>query len=128
MFKFIFLALLSTSAFADNWTTGDTYREVAFQTLNVIDWGQTRYTAQHPESFHEKELANGGSSEFIGSHPTVSGVDSFMLKVSVLHYGISRTLLYFNLRDWHEAFQYITIGAKLDATTRNVSIGIGTSF
>ena len=119
MFKFIFLALLSTSAFADNWTTGDTYREAAFQALNVIDWGQTRYIAQHPESFHEVE-----SAFLIGKHPDEKRVDIYMAESAVLHFIVA----YYLPQSWRTPFQYLTIGDKLNATIGNASIGIKVAF
>jgi len=119
MFKFIFLALLSTSAFADNWTRADTYREAAFQTLNVIDWGQTRYIVNHPKEYRELDY-----SGLIGENPTLSRINIFMSEVAVLHF----TIGYFLPSDWRAAFQYITIGGKLNTDLRNASIGIKILF
>ena len=116
---FLILILFSSSAFADEWSTSDTYREVAFQTLNVIDWGQTRYIAEHPDRFREVE-----SKWAIGEHPTIQQVDNYMAASAVLHFAVS----YFLPRDWRDAFQYITIGDKLNATIGNASIGIKVSF
>ena len=127
MFKLILALLLfsySVTTFADEWTSADSYRETTFQVLNIIDWGQTRYIAQHPEKFRERPSSEGGISDFIGSKPTEKGVDSFMLKVSVIHAAIS----YFLPNDWRDAFQYVTIGMKLNATIGNASIGIKVSF
>ena len=125
MFKFIFaLLLLSTSAVADDWRPADTYRETAFQVLNVIDWGQTRYIARHPDQFYEKNLANGGSAEFIGVHPTTGRVDVYMAQSAVLHFAVAYLLPH----DWRDAFQYITIAGKLNATVNNASIGIKVGF
>ena len=47
MSKFILalLLLVSSSAFADEWSTGDTYREATFQTLWAIDALQTHTIA-----------------------------------------------------------------------------------
>jgi len=120
MSKFVFvLLLLSSSAFADEWTTADSYREAAFQTLNVIDWGQTRYIAEHPDQFYEKDY-----SGLIGSNPTTGRIDAFMAEFAVLHFVAS----YFLPHGWRDAFQYITIGGKLNSTINNASIGIKMSF
>jgi len=115
----LILLLLSSSAFADEWRTSDTYREVAFQTLNVIDWGQTRYIAQHSESFHEQE-----SAWIIGKFPDEKRVDIFMAETAVLHGLIS----YYLPSKYRSAFQYVTIGMKLNNTIANASIGIKVSF
>lgn len=117
---FALLLFSSSSAFArDEWSQSDTYREVAFQTLNIIDWGQTRYIAEHPNQFHEQE-----SQQFIGQHPTTGRVDAYMAETAALHFVVS----YFLPSDCRTAFQYITIGGKLNATIGNASIGIKISF
>jgi len=115
----LILLLLSSSAFADEWHTEDTYRESAFQVLNIIDWGQTRYIAQHPESFHEVE-----SAWLIGKYPDEKRVDIFMAETAVLHGLIS----YYLPSKYRSAFQYVTIGMKLNNAIGNVSIGIRVSF
>ena len=115
----ILFLLLSSSAFADQWKSSDTYREVAFQTLNVIDWGQTRYIAQHPDQFYESE-----SAWAIGHHPTTGRVDAYMAESAVLHFIVA----YYLPESWRVPFQYITIGGKLNATIGNASIGIKMSF
>ena len=121
--KTIILAVLllsSSAAFArDEWRPSDTYREVAFQTLNVVDWGQTRYIAEHPDQFHERE-----SQQFIGLHPTTGKVDAYMAETAVLHFVVA----YFLPSEWRSVFQYITIGGKLNSTISNASIGIKVSF
>jgi hypothetical protein len=124
MLKFIVvLMLISTSTFADEWTTADTYREVAFQTLNVIDWGQTRYIAQNPDRFYEKE-----SQQFIGQHPTTGRVDVYMAETAVMHYAISKALVHYGYHTAADVFQYVTIGSKLNAVVGNISIGVKMSF
>jgi len=115
----IAILLFSNSAFADNWTTADTYREVAFQTLNIIDWGQTRTTALHPELYQEDE-----SAWAIGRHPTTGRVDAYMAESAVLHFIVA----YYLPQSWRTPFQYLTIGGKLNATIGNASIGIKVSF
>lgn len=111
--------LFSSAAVADDWRTSDTYREITFQALNLIDWGQTRYVAQHPGQFREVE-----SAWLIGDHPSVETVDTFMLTSAVLHHLIA----YYLPADWRSAFQYIAIGDKLNATVGNASIGVKVSF
>ena len=121
MKTFIFaLLLLSSSAFAaDEWTTGDTYCEVTFQVLNVIDWGQTRYIAKNLDRYYEKE-----SAWLIGTDPSTEAVDTFMLLTAVLHPVVSYVLP----RGWRDTWQYVTIGMKLNNTIGNAQIGIKVSF
>jgi hypothetical protein len=104
---------------ADEWRTSDTYREAGFQVLNLIDWGQTRYIAQHPDKFKEVE-----SAWIIGEHPSVQTVDNYMLFSAVVHPIVS----YYLPHGWRDAWQYITIGGKINATANNATIGIKVSF
>ena len=108
------------SANADDWSFSDTNREAAFQVLNIIDWGQTRYISNHADEFYEQE-----SAQFIGKHPTSGKVDAYMAESAVLHLIVSKLL---PVGAWREAFQYITIGGKLNATIGNASIGIHMEF
>lgn len=127
MSKFIFALFLifssSTSA-ADLWRTSDTYREVTFQILNVIDWGQTRYVAQHPDQYKENDMGRGGSAWLIGEHPSTTNVDRLMIATAILHPIIS----YYLPHNWREAFQYVTIGMKIDNTVGNFHAGVKFDF
>ena len=121
---FIALVLISTSTSADVWREGDTYRELSYQTLNIVDWGQTRYTAKHPERFKEDGAGTGGSAWLIGQHPSTTDVDRLMVMSAILHPIIS----YYLPHGWREAFQYVSIGMKLDATIGNASVGVKFEF
>ncbi|MFA6904540.1 MAG: hypothetical protein WC236_15810 [Gallionellaceae bacterium] len=101
------------------WTTEDTYREVAFLTLLVIDYGQTSTIAQHPEFYKESV-----SAWAIGEHPSQETVNTYFSIVAIAHYGIARKLD----ADWRKAFQYLTIGEKIPAVVGNATIGIRMSF
>ena len=113
------LLLLSSSAFADPWSSSDTYRETTFQVLNVIDWGQTRYIAQNPNKYYEHDY-----SGLIGSNPTTGRIDAFMVESAAIHLAVS----YLLPNDWRIAFQYITIVEKLNTTDNNAKLGIKISF
>jgi hypothetical protein len=122
MSKFIFaLLLLSSSAFADSytWRTIDTYHELAFQTLNIIDWGQTRFIAKHPDQFFEHDYYG-----LIGSNPTTGRIDAYMAESAMIHFVVSYNLP----SSWRSVFQYVTIGCKLNTDIRNSSVGIKVSF
>jgi len=116
---FLTLALFSITTHADEWRESDTYREATYQVLNVIDWGQTRYIAEHPERYREK-----GAAFFIGEYPSIGTVNNYMIGSAVLHLIASNYLPH----KWREAFQYVTIGDKLNATISNFSVGIKVSF
>jgi len=116
--------LLPCLGFAQGeWPSKNAYLEAAYQTLNAVDWGQTRYIAQHPEAFHEID-----SAWATGEHPSVETTDRYMVASAVIHYGITRALLYFELPSWCTAFQVISVGDKLRVTFGNAAIGIKVSF
>ena len=55
---------------ADEWTREDTERQLLYTAIHMIDWGQTRHVARHPEKFKESNL-------ILGDHPSVSEVDMY---------------------------------------------------
>ena len=115
------LMCASIAGLAEEFSTADTNREVVFQALNIVDWAQTRYMSHHPDQYYEME-----SAQFMGSsHPTSGKVDAYMAESAVLHLIVSKLL---PAGAWREAFQYITIGGKLNATIGNASIGIKMDF
>ena len=116
---FLLLLFIASPSWAGDWSEEDTYREAAFQVLNVIDWGQTRYVAEHPDEFYEKE-----SQQWIGRHPSTGRVDAYMAESAILHLAVS----YLLPPNWREAFQYISIGSKLNGTMSNARIGVKMSF
>lgn len=66
----LLLAVLSIPCHAtDDWTREDTYRQSAIIALQIVDWGQTRYVAKHPE-FHE-------INPLIGKHPSIGRVNNY---------------------------------------------------
>jgi len=116
----VVLMILSGYVKADEWRAADTWREASFQTLNYIDWRQTSYIVDHAdEGYYESQ-----SAWLIGEHPTQVGVDNMMAGAAVLH----AVAAYYLPHGWREAFQYITIGGKLQATVNNYAIGIRVPF
>jgi hypothetical protein len=115
----ISLLLLSSSAFADEWTRGDSYREATFLTLLVIDYGQTSTIAQHPELYKETV-----SAWAISEHPSQETVNTYFSIVAIAH----PIIAYYLPSEWRKAFQYLTIGEKIPAVIGNVTIGIKMTF
>lgn len=117
-YLFIALLLLSSNSFAaDPWSEGDVYREVAYQVVQAIDWGQTRFIAKNPGEFYEH-------NPILGEHPSVDQVDKYFVIASLSHIFISHVLP----DDWRKGWQYITIGSELNSINGNLMLGIGISF
>ncbi len=105
------------STFGEKWSKTDTNREILWQGVNVIDWGQTRYIAKHPEKYQE-------NNPIIGKHPSTGAVDIYMASSALLH-PIAAAYLKPKYRKW---FQYITIGMSGGCVLNNVNIGVKIGF
>ena len=118
MFKFILaLLLVSSSAFADEWTREDTYREATYLTLHTIDYAQTRNIARNPDKWHEQNI-------ILGKHPSVSQVDRYFIATGALQFAVA----YYLPAEYRKAFQYISIGHDAGYVVHNFSIGVSAEF
>lgn len=116
----LILALILTSSLVfafDEWTKEDTYREVAWQTLNLIDWKQTLIIANNPD--HYKEI-----NPIIGEHPSRGKVNTYMAVGAVSHLAMSYVLP----KEYRVIFQYFTIGTSAYCVGNNISIGLQLGF
>lgn len=111
------LLAICGAAHADNWKQGDTYREVAYQIVAAIDWGQTLNTAKNPDTLEEHNA-------ILGKHPSVSKVNTYFVLTGLVHWGVAYALP----REYREAFQYVTIGVEANQIQSNFSINIGVKF
>lgn len=116
MFKFIFLLLVSSSAFADDWSRADSYREAAYLTLHTMDWAQTRNIARNPAYYEQNSI--------LGKHPSVSQVNQYFAATAALQFAVA----YYLPPEYRKAFQYITLGIEFGAVTHNISLGIKATF
>ena len=85
--------------------------------VHVIDWGQTRYIAKHPEEHRELNL-------ILGSHPSTEEVDAYFLSTALLHTGITKSLP----DKYRKYWQMFTIGVEVGVVERNVRLGVGVAF
>jgi hypothetical protein len=114
----LLLILLWTSVCeANDWNLDDTMREVVWQTVNVIDWGQTLEIARNPEDYREY-------NPVLGKHPSVENVNLYMLSGAIGHSIVSYVLPKKARMYW----QYITIGLSGACVINNASMGIRIKF
>ena len=99
------------------WTKADTAREITWQVLHVIDWGQTLDIARNPDKFHEL-------NPILGRHPSVGNVNLYMLSGMIVHPIVSY-LLPDKIRPY---FQYISIGMSGACVINNIEAGIKVRF
>jgi len=110
------LLLVSIPAVADEWTTGDTYREATYLSLLAVDWAQTRDCLRRPGCYEENTL--------LGAHPKQSSLDAYVVLEGLAHIAIAKMLP----EKYRAPFQYITIGMEGNATFRNLSLGSSIKF
>jgi hypothetical protein len=114
--KTLIVLLLCLSA-CSTWKTQDILREVAWQTVHVIDWGQTLEIARHPEDYHE-------INPIMGKHPSVGNVNVYMGLSSIGHLAVSYVLPP-KIRPY---WQYLTIVTSGACVINNFNIGLGVKF
>ena len=107
----LLLLLLSSCA---HWSTADTYRQAAIIGLEIADWRQTRYIANHPQDYYEM-------NPLIGEHPSVGRVNTYFA-ASIASRALVSALLPPPYRAW---WQYISIGAQGFVVIHNFDKGIG---
>ena len=99
------LLLFSGSAVADEWTTGDTYREVAFIALHELDRRQTIILVRT-----KYEL-----NTFLGDTPSEESINIYFASTALIHYAAA----YYLPAKWRERFQNVTIGVAAANDLRN---------
>lgn len=120
MIKIIFAILLlcwPTLSSAEPWDTTDKVLAATSTTVLVIDWGQTRYIAKHPDLFME-------TNKILGSHPAVSKVDGYFVTAI-----LGSLLIADNVSSMNRKFFLGTLTiVELRATHKNKQIGVKIAF
>ena len=110
------ILLLSTSAFADDWSEDDTRREIIYTSLLFIDYQQTLAIERHPE------LAEG--NPLLGRHPSNTRISLHFLTMMTAQYYMVKELSP-EYRKWVQWFG-ITFEAGVGA--HNASLGLSINF
>jgi hypothetical protein len=111
------LLLFATNSFAEDWTTADTLREVAWQVVNAADWGTTLEIARHPNEYKEY-------NPLLGHHPSVGKVNTYFIAGAVAHFGVS----YLLPKEWRPWWQYASIGISGACAVHNLNVGLRIKF
>jgi hypothetical protein len=114
----IALSLFTTAAAAgEPWSTSERVLGTAALAALAIDWGQTRYIAKNPQSFHE-------TNPILGRHPSVGRVDAYFAGAI-----IGTALLADALPSkWRGPFLAGVVVVELHYVNRNAALGIRVSF
>ena len=103
---------------AEPWDTTDKVLGTTVVALQIVDWGQTRYLAKHPElGFYE-------NNKLLGDHPSVGRVDVYFPALIVGTWLIA---------DWlsppnRKLFLGVVTVVNVAVTSRNRSIGLKVAF
>jgi len=109
--------LLSTRAWADEWTREDVALESIYLGLHAVDWGQTLDIVQRGETYHER-------NPLLGHHPSRDQVSTYFALAGLAHVALAAWLD----RPARTYFQLMTIGFEAAVTGNNYRIGLRTAF
>jgi hypothetical protein len=97
-----------------SWTTAEKWWLAASTAAMVVDWGQTRHIASHPETFSERNT-------ILGSHPSQGTVDAYfaagLIGTALIAYALPR--------GWRTAFLIGTTALSVGCVVNNVGLGVG---
>lgn len=113
----ILLLLISSSSYADEWTTEDTVFESIAVSMLIVDWGQTKEIAANPKKY-------GEANPFLPLHPTQFEVDRYFSTIIISHLIIAKLLP----SEIRHIFQSGTIFVEFYATSTNFSGGLTMKF
>lgn len=102
---------------ADAWSRQDVALQATYAVLHVVDWGQTRYIAGHPEEFYEH-------NPILGRHPSEGEVNAYFAGTLVAHTLVTH-FLPAKYRPW---WQGVTIAVEGAAVGWNFNAGIKVDF
>lgn len=113
----VIIAWSALPALAADWTRADTQRELLFVVPAIVDWGQTRHIATHPERFVE-------TNRQLGPHPSVADVDRYFPGYLAQHLVIAWALP----GRWRQGWQYATAAYQAGLVWHNRRLGIRVAF
>lgn len=110
------LLLLALPAQAREWTDSEIRWGAALAVTRVVDWGQTRYIARHPDKFREL-------NPLLPEHPTLGDVNRhFLVSTAVMlaaaHY----------LPQYRSTLLKVWFAVGVGMTGRNAALGIRMEF
>jgi len=91
---------------------------LAMNAVIVMDWGQTRYGAMHPQQYEEVE------NPFLGKHPSVGRVNAWFLGSLAVNNGIMVVLP----KKYRPYYAGAVTAYETRLVIRNNSIGVKVDF
>lgn len=112
----IFLFLIPSTIYADEWTRFDTGMQLIYSGLHIADWNQT---LQIVKSDKHKE-----ANKILGEYPSKDQINLYFSATFLAHYYIARKLK----KPYRTYWQTIWIYREYDAVNHNRKIGLNINF
>jgi len=121
----------SAYEFAEKWTMKDTAYQVAFLTVLMVDWAQTRTMAKNNWKIGNEQFRE--TCPFLSEHPTESAIDGYFLVCAVGHTIISMALkpevkIFDYKINPRRVWQMVWIGIETGYAIKNYSVGVRIEF
>ena len=115
----ILLSAVAVTAYADDWDYSDTAREVTWQAVNVIDWGQTLDIAHKCKysRIHER-------NPMLRQCPTIKEVHTHFMIGAALHYWVAQALS----KQYRASYQQATVIYAVHIVGSNARMGLTVKF
>lgn len=114
----LLMCLIPVQGFASDLTDMQIGKEVAWQALNIIDFGQTRNIANrcHVTDYYEH-------NPILGDCPNIQSVNKYFISSAIIHYAITKYLT-----THRDAWQNTTIIVSIGFIQHNYSLGLKIDF
>lgn len=116
LFLLVLLAL-PISPRAKDWSRADTHREILWQAIHLVDWGQTLDIARSNGKYFE-------INPLMGRHPSIGHVNNMMLAGAIAHLAGA----YLCPDDLRSVYQWVSIIVNGAIVLRNHQIGLRVNF
>jgi len=110
------LCLISVNVHASPLTDMQVKKEVAWQVINLIDYGQTMDIVKSKGAYYE-------TNPILGEHPTPQAVGRYFFISAISHYAITKYLT-----NYRGAWQTITLFVSASCVYNNYEIGLRVNF
>jgi len=118
----IVLAMTTPASAFDEWSERDIALEFTWVTINLVDWSQTRWMAQHDWKWNKKCYHE--NNPVLGKYPKVSEVDLYFAAGTLLHIGVTHVLP----KEYRPYWQYVWIIGSSVTVMHNNRLGAGLRF
>jgi hypothetical protein len=107
------------------WKPVETWLEVSYAALHLVDWSQTLWFIERPmDTRRPPPVWDGERNPVLGRHPRRSTVNIYMAGTLALHTAVSLALP----RPYRSVWQCLTVGVEASVVGSNYAAGVKMSF